>query len=252
MRPIWLVGGTSEAATIAALLAADARDYLATVTTSRATGRYRDIEGRVEVVILTEPMAIAWGGDRQIAAIVDASHPFATQISQVAIAVARHLDIPYLRYERPAVRLAPETLVLRDVDEVLQSQFLAARRVLLTTGIKTLPLFRDWHERSRLYARILPTRASREAAIAAGFPPERTIAQQLPLERQSELDLWRSLQIETTIAKATGVEGGLDVKQAVARELGVMLIAIARPIVHYPQQTSQLEDVLTFCEQVRQ
>lgn len=199
---------------------------------------------------MTEDTAIAWARSHGIAAVLDASHPFAMQISQVAIAVACTLDIPYLRYERPRVPLAPETLLVPDVRMLLQPRHLGKRRVLLTTGIKSLPLFCDWHERSQLWARVLPTERSRKAAIAAGFPQERLIQQQLPIDRDRELELWRSLAVDTVVTKAAGVAGGLDVKQEVARELGVTLIAIARPPMDYPQQTSEFADVLAFCQQV--
>ncbi|MEO1133585.1 MAG: cobalt-precorrin-6A reductase [Cyanobacteria bacterium J06639_1] len=250
MQPIWIVGGTSEGVAIASLLSAEGLSWIATVTTSRATGRYRELAGRVESIVLTQDTAIAWATDRHIAAIVDASHPFATQISRLATATARELFIPYLRYERPAISLRPETILLDTFGELLHPHYLENRRVLLTTGIKTLSLFRDWHERSHLFARILPTRSSREAAIAAGFPPDRLVEQQLPSTRQNELKLWRSLDIDTVVTKAAGKEGGLDIKQAVARELGVKSIAIARPAIDYPKQTSQFSEVLAFCQQV--
>ncbi|MEM6446287.1 MAG: cobalt-precorrin-6A reductase [Cyanobacteria bacterium P01_D01_bin.123] len=249
-RFIWLVGGTSESIAIASYLSAYGLNWLATVTTPRAAKQYAEWPGRAEVVVLTESTAIDWAQNHSLSAIVDASHPFATHISQVAIATARTLDIPYLRYERPRILLAPETILLPDFPVLLQEHHLDKRRVLLTTGVKSLTLFRNWHQRSQLWVRILPTERSRTAAIAAGFPPERLIAQQLPIERASEQELWRSLAIDTVVTKAAGVEGGLDVKQEVARDLGVKLIAIDRPAMTYPRQTSHVEGVLAFCQTV--
>ncbi|MFP4120514.1 precorrin-6A/cobalt-precorrin-6A reductase [Coleofasciculus sp.] len=40
---------------------------------------------------------------QQITAILDASHPYAVEISRIAIATAQGFQIPYLRFERPRV-----------------------------------------------------------------------------------------------------------------------------------------------------
>lgn len=55
------------------------------------------------------------------------------------------------------------------------------------------------------------------------------------------------MDISVVVTKASGTPGGQDVKRTVAAELGIDLIAIARPTVEYPQQTSDLSVALDFC-----
>jgi precorrin-6A/cobalt-precorrin-6A reductase len=49
------------------------------------------------------------------------------------------------------------------------------------------------------------------------------------------------------LLKLLGTAGGEDIKRSVAAELGIPLIAINRPIIEYPQQTSDLSIALEFC-----
>ena len=187
-----------------------------------------------------------------ICGIIDASHPFATQISQLAIQASQTHSIPYLRYERPSLPLAPTTLLLPNFASLLQPTYLEHQRVLLTTGVKTLSRFADWHQRSHLWARILPNETSKQQALAAGFPADRLIQQRLPLVRERERQLWRSLDISTVVTKEAGAAGGFALKQELALELGVRLIAIARPPMHYPQVIEAAEQAQAFCQQIEQ
>ena len=245
---LWLIGGTSESKQIARSLADLDYPWLATVTTPPAVRLYGSLPGRVEVTRLTATTVEGFLSTRNIQAIVDASHPFATEISCIAIQAAKTHNIPYLRYERPIVPLQPSTLLLPNFASVLQPQYLEHQRVLLTTGVKTLGLFREWHTRSQLWARILPTDWSKQQALAAGFPATRLIQQKLPFIRERELQLWRSLNLTKVVTKQSGDAGGFALKQDIAGQLGIDLIAIARPPMQYPQSANTLGDVICFCQ----
>jgi len=188
---------------------------------------------------------------QQIAAIVDASHPYAVEISQMAIRAATKQHIPYLRFERLGVKAQTDNsqvISLDSFDTLLEGNYLHQQRVLLTIGCKALPLFRSWQEQSTLFARVLPTVASLEAAIAAGFSSERIIAVRPPVPTKLEKALWRHWDISVVVTKASGVAGGEEVKRKVAAELGIPLIVIVRPVVEYPLQTSDLAEALVFCQ----
>jgi precorrin-6A/cobalt-precorrin-6A reductase len=90
---------------------------------------------------------------------------------------------------------------------------------------------------------------SLEAALAAGFTPERIIALRPPISADLETALWRQWEISMVVTKASGAPGGEDVKRKVAAELGVPLIIIDRPFIDYPQQTGDLSTAIAFCQQ---
>lgn len=252
-RKIWLIGGTKDSAEIAKAIAAENFACIVTVTTETAKGLYvchpvlTIVVGKIDRTRMRD-----FCQQERISVIVDASHPHAAEISQGAIAIATELQLPYLRYERPYLDRSsnsPNGLELDSFATLLAGDYLNRQRVLLTVGYKTLPLFQSWQDRATLFARILPSVQSLEVAFSAGFTPDRLIALRLPISLELEKALWQQWQISLVVTKASGVAGGEDTKRVAARELGIPLIAIARPKLVYPQQTSNLSEVVSFCRQ---
>lgn len=189
---------------------------------------------------------------QQIIAVLDASHPYAVEISQSAITSAQKRQIPYLRYERPVIDPqlnAPSVIALENFDTLLAGDYLQRQRVLLTVGYKSLQLFQPWHQRATLFARILPVATPLAAALMAGFTPDRLICLRPPISADLERALWRQWKISLVVTKASGIAGGEDIKRTIAAESGIPLIVINRPVVEYPQQTSDLSVALEFCRQ---
>ena len=242
---IWLIGGTSESRMIARMLSNQSYRWIVTVVSKRAARLYKGLLGDVRVGILTEINLPQFLTINKINCIVDASHPFATEISHQAIAT----KLPYLRFERPDIPIEKPAIVLSNLEQALQPNYLRRRRILLTLGVKWLALFRPWQDQGIFWARILPTSDAQQQAIKAGFTPKQLILQQLPITIDQERQLWQTLQIDTVITKAGGKAGGLEVKQALAQELGISLIVIARPLMNYPRQTDKLTEVQAFCSQ---
>ena len=251
-KRLWLIGGTTESAALAQAIAKLELPCIVTVTTSAAQTLYPKIPTlQVWVGRLEGDRLKAFLQEQQIAAILDASHPYAVEISRMAIAAAASLNISYLRFERLAVDTPAETspiILLDSFETLLAGNYLYKQRVLLTVGYKALPLFHQWQDRSTLFARILPAAMSLEVAIASGFSSERIIALRPPVTAELEKALWCHWNISVVITKASGVAGGEDIKRIVAAELGIPLIVISRPTVDYPQQTSDLSVALEFCQ----
>ncbi|NJL46939.1 MAG: cobalt-precorrin-6A reductase [Leptolyngbyaceae cyanobacterium SM2_5_2] len=250
---LWLIGGTSEAIVLAQGLAEAGIPTLVTVTTAAAQRAYPE-SPCLEVMVGALPLdhLNVFIQEHRVNAILDASHPFAVAISQGAIAVASQLQIPYWRYERPALDqaiLANSALIQRvsSLEQVLAVPTLAGQRVLLTLGYRWLQAFQPWQTRTTLFARILPSAVALEAALAAGFTPDRLIALRPPISESLELALWQQWQITTVITKASGQPGGEATKQAVAQRLGTRLILVERPRVDYPALSHDLSDVLNGC-----
>ena len=253
MPKIWLIGGTQESALIAQAIAGISFPCIITVATTTAKTLYppqcQVKAGRMNGVIMK-----AFCQQEKIAVIVDASHPYATEVSQNAIATATSSHIPYLRYERPLVQLSVNSyqssvLELTSFDSLLEGNYLQGKRVLLTIGCQSLHLFKSCHENSTLFARILPKPESLAMAIAAGFTNDRIIAIRPPISKELERALWQQWQISLVVTKASGKAGGEDIKREVARELDIPLIVIARPQILYPQQTACLDEAISFCRQ---
>ena len=165
------------------------------------------------------------------------------------IKIAQTLQIPYLRYERAELLPSQNITVLEDFETLLTGNYLTNQRVLLTVGYKILPRFKIWQSQAVLFARILPSLESLRVALESGFTSDRLIAIRPSISIDLEKALWQQWNISLVVSKASGQAGGEEIKQKVAKLLGIPLIVIARPKVDYPQQTNNLDQVLRFCYQ---
>ena len=238
---IWLIGGTSESRAIAQRLTQQGLPWLVTVVSPTAARLYQGLPGQVKPGALDLAGMQSLIRQHSLRAIVDASHPFATEISQRAMATG----LPYLRFERQAIPLEPPAESVPDLDTLLQPTYLENSRVLLTLGIKALHQFQPWQQRTRFWARILPT--AKAQAIQVGFAPEQLICDRSPTDALAEQALWQKLGVDTVVTKASGGPGGVPIKLAAAQALGVRLLVIARPALAYPQQTHDLDEIVKFC-----
>ncbi|MEM1308849.1 MAG: cobalt-precorrin-6A reductase [Cyanobacteria bacterium P01_H01_bin.153] len=268
MPKLWLIGGTQESRQLVEQLCVQKSPtvalphYLVSVTTEAARSLYPQSPSiQIWVGHLTLAAADKFVAQHGVIAVLDASHPFAVEISKLAIALAKRHHLAYLRYERPIV-CAPETpwrdlrgrsgfLRLPKLQDVLTQQYLAAERTLLTLGYRQLPQFAPWQSQGTLWARILPSPIALQTALANGFTPDRLIALRPPLSAALETALWQQWRITQVITKASGSAGGQKQKQQIAAELGVRLIQIERPAIAYLQKTDCFDTALQFALRYR-
>ena len=139
---ILILGGTAEARKLAAAL-----HTAGVAVTSSLAGRVRRPRlppGSVRVGGFGGPEALAlWLEEHGVAAVVDATHPFAERISASAAAACPHAGVPLLRLERPGWSEHPSDRWrwVDDLDAAAAAIPSLGARVLLTTGRQGLPAF---------------------------------------------------------------------------------------------------------------
>jgi precorrin-6A/cobalt-precorrin-6A reductase len=186
--------------------------------------------------------------EKQMAAIVDATHPYAERASQTAIAAARETGILYVRYERAETPLPDSPLILRaaDHEEAIRLCKEMGRRILLTIGSSRIERFAHI-EGKEVFVRILPIPENVRRCIEAGVPPSHVVAMQGPFSKEFNAAMLRELKVDTMVTKDSGEVGGALEKVEAAIENGVKIIVIERPKVEYPvlcQTFGEVKDVL--------
>ena len=263
---IWLIGGTQESAALAASLAKAAIPFVVTVTTESASRMYQGTlaqsdDYQIHVGSIPQASMANWLNGHGIAGVLDASHPFATKVSQGAIAAASRTHRPYLRFERAVVTssLATEADPLQlppprnvhlvpNLETLLTPELLTGERILLVLGYRMLHHFQPWQTEAQIFARILPSGVALEAALAAGFTSDRLIALRPPVSPALEQALWKQWNITQVIAKCSGKAGGETTKRETAAALDIPLWLIQRPMVDYPCQTNEMEQAIAFAQ----
>lgn len=247
---LWVIGGTGEAVELAAALAAEQIPCVVTVTTAAARHAYNEsahlkvLVGGLDVASLEEFIRA-----QRVGAVLDGSHPFAVEISKGAIAAAQTLNLPYWRYERPALEPPSNnrTHYIDNLHAALTPEILLEQRTLLTLGYRWLHNFTPWQTQATLFARILPSPVALDAALAAGFTPDRLIALRPPITAELERALWQQWRITQVITKASGAPGGEDTKHTVAEQLNISLFILNRPPLDYPVVCRSQRDALALC-----
>jgi precorrin-6A/cobalt-precorrin-6A reductase len=165
--------------------------------------------------------------------LVDATHPYAVNVSNNASRAAAKAGVPYIRYERPCSDLPdyPGLRLAQDMQDAARLSVSLGKTVFLTTGSHTLPIFRAAAMGTdiRLIARVLPQPDVVAACLAAGFRPADIVAAQGPFSQELNRALFREFRTDVVVTKNSGEVGGTGEKIAAAVELGLALVVVQRP-----------------------
>ncbi len=161
---------------------------------------------------------------------VDATHPYATEVSQNIRAACGAAGVPLRRLLRreSGCPLPPDSVAADSAQAA--ARFLEARtgNVLLATGAKELPAFAAL-DRERLFPRVLPVEESLSACRRAGIPTKNIIALHGPFSQKLNEALLEQHHIRWLVTKDAGAPGGFGEKAAAAWRTGAALVVIRRP-----------------------
>jgi precorrin-6A/cobalt-precorrin-6A reductase len=221
---VLILGGTTEARALAARVA-ELPDIDAVLSLA---GRTRAPE--------PQPIATRIGGfggidglcaylqTAGIERVIDATHPFAEQMSRHAAAARARLGIPLLRLTRtPWQQEAGDKWAeVTDIDEAVRVLGVTPRRIFLTIGRLGLGAFAAAPQHFYLVRTIDPP-----DEIAA-LPNHRLILARGPFAVEDEEQLMREARIDVLVTKNSGGPATYG-KMLAARGLGLPAIVIAAP-----------------------
>ncbi|WP_282092692.1 cobalt-precorrin-6A reductase [Epibacterium ulvae] len=238
MEHILLLGGTTEASQMAACLAKAGR---------RAVFSYA---GRTKRPVL-QPLPMRQGGfggvaglvdyitSKKITHVIDATHPFAAQMSAHAVAACHETGARLCALQRPVWQAGPEDRwqPVADIAAAVAALPEQGARVFLAIGKQTLDPFVAKAHNFYLLRLVDPPVADlplpyAQAVIARG-----------PFDVDGDLALMRAHNITHVVAKNAGGRGAVA-KLKAARNLKLPVILIERPQVPDRQIFDTVADVM--------
>lgn len=254
MKKVLIYAGTTEGRELAQELAREriycdisvATEYGRQIMDEKISPYICILQGRMTA----EQMRLKCENERYLA-VVDATHPFATEVSVNILESLKGLDIPYFRLGREKIpgeegeRQAGER---QTGEQQAEEQNYMARKyfqntaacvealkktegkIFLTTGSKELSAFcREETIRKRLVVRVLPGMESLQECVRNGLEGRQIIAMQGPFSKEMNLAMIRQYQASVLVTKESGKTGGEDTKLAAAGEAQISSYIILRP-----------------------
>jgi precorrin-6A/cobalt-precorrin-6A reductase len=229
---------------------ADANRLVAEVAKDKRLDAVLSYAGRTEH---PTPPPIAWrvgafGGvtglidylhAEKIARVVDATHPFAAQMSAHAIAACGIAEVPLLALERAPWWQVPgdRWTEIDDIAAAPEALGTAPRRVFLGIGRQHLGVFATHPQHHYLVRVVDPPRAAlplsgAEVIVARG-----------PFDLVGDRAMLVKHGIETVVARNAGGDAAYAKVEA-ARDLGLPVVMVRRPWIPIRQTVEHVADVL--------
>ncbi|KIZ19501.1 cobalt-precorrin-6A reductase [Streptomyces natalensis] len=235
LRHVLILGGTTEARRLAAVLAAEP-DLCVTTSLAGRVAAPRLPAGEVRIGGFGGPDGLArWLREHAVDALIDATHPFAGTISHNAAAAAATAHVPLLALRRPGWVPGPGD----DWHPVSSLKAAAATlptfpgtRIFLTTGRMGLAHFAHLTDLWFLVRSV-------DAPEAPCPPRMHTLLDRGPFTLDGERALLREHRIDVLVTKDSGAAATAP-KLTAAREAGIPVVVVSRPAV--PEGVPEVSD----------
>ncbi len=244
-RRLLVLGGTTEAAALAAALAGRS-DFEVTTSLAGRTTNPRLPPGRVRSGGFGGAGGLAtWLRAEGVDAVVDATHPFAAVMRWHAASACHSVGIARLRLERPGWtsragdRWHCVPSLAGAVAEVGTSD---ARRVMLTTGRSDLASFGPAVDGRRWWLV-----RSIEPPDPHPLLPAEVVLGRGPFTVEGETALMRHHRIDLLVTKNSG-GSATAAKLVAARDLHIPVVMVARPPSPPGPRASTVEEALAWVE----
>ena len=160
--------------------------------------------------------------EHDIRLMVDAAHPFASQLHQTIARVSESQQIPVIRYERIYPERDPHLEWIDDYAQIPPN----IHTLLATTGVQSIAKLKPLEVQGvSIYYRILP----RESSMA--------LAQKLGAKKEQlcffEDGATINVEAEAILLKESGLSGGFMEKVEAAKAKGMRILVLKRPAINF-------------------
>lgn len=174
--------------------------------------------------------------DEGVKVVIDATHPYALEISKNAKEACGRIGVKYIRLERDPYRIGDlvnsgKIYHAFSYEEAADKACKLGEVIFLATGSKSAAIFKSEADRAnrKIYIRVLPDRGLVGKCIELGFAEEEIITGVGPFSYEDNYDLWQRLGVDLVVTKESGDAGGFAEKLQAAKDLGIKVVIVDRP-----------------------
>lgn len=242
-KRVLILGGTTEASALArALTQRSDLDVVLSLAGRTETPARPPIPHRIGGFGGVDGL-IDYLTSQSISGVIDATHPFAAQMTQHAADACKALDIPRLVFTRPSWEQVEgdQWQCVDHVDAAVKALGEEPKRVFLTVGRLSLSAFRQAEQHFYLVRSI-------DKPDDSEMPCNTTlILARGPFTIDEETRLMREERIDILVTKNSGGTQ-TDAKLQAARVLQIPVLMIERPPLPESRVTYDLQNALAFVE----
>ena len=232
MSEIIVFAGTTEGCDISNFLAEHQIHVLACVATDYGSKSLKENEYlKIHAGRLTEPEMEALLNEKKPEMVLDATHPYAAEVTENIRTACQNTGLEYRRVLREAGAYQDQAVYVPDTQAAIEFLEGTEGNILLTTGSKELGKYTALSDaRERIYARVLSLPSVMETCKGYGFEGKHLIGMQGPFSMELNAAMLRQFDCKYLVTKDTGKAGGFQEKIDAALSCGTVPVIIGRPL----------------------
>lgn len=160
---------------------------------------------------------------------IDATHPYAAEVTKNIYSVCRELKLCYIRTLRDEGNLNNQVIYAESPEKAVEFLKGTKGNIFITTGSKELEKYcKIENYKDRCIARVLPSKAVIEKCSDMGFEGKNLICMQGPFSEEMNYCMLKQTKAVWLVTKNSGSAGGYDEKCRAAKRAGAGIIVIGR------------------------
>ncbi|WP_099189796.1 cobalt-precorrin-6A reductase [Tepidibacter mesophilus] len=242
---ILVLGGTSDSLKICDLLNELNKPYILSVATDYGREISKNYCKDINVARLDKYDMIKFVTQNNIETIIDATHPYALEVSKNAMDASYELGIKYIRYERGSSDILEHENIIKvnNIEEACDIANEIGKNIFLSTGSKNLGHFVKNLKNKNIIARVLPTSEVLKSCENLGLKAHNIVAMKGPFSYDINKQLYKFYNCDVVITKESGAAGGFEEKLRASIDSNIKTIVILRPSLDYPEKIDGIEEL---------
>lgn len=182
---------------------------------------------------LSEPEMESLMREKGSPLVLDATHPYAAEVTENIRKACEQTGSPYVRVlrENTAENMETESLYAGSVEEAVTLLEHTKGNILVTTGSKEAEKYTALSDyKKRVFLRVLSLPNVAQQCAALGFEGRNLICMQGPFSMELNAAMLRQLDCKYLVTKMSGSTGGFQEKIEAARSCGCIPVIIGRPL----------------------